>query len=272
MRFNREISASIAIRLILGNAVVWEPDKYLRGNYFQKEINEAFRKSLRTKFYGNILDIGCGDGSYTHFLAEKVKHSHILGIDSSEEMIRHANQHWTCRDLSFEVHKIEDFVKPLAFDFIFSFWCLHWTNINLSFPGIFQSLKEGGKVYAVFSSFSNHSILQAWKELEKEERYSFLRKGEEDLSSQFFYQVVNVLSQLPFRQVRLTIKTIKIYFPALDYFKNLVMTMPFMKRIPADRAEEFIEDMTKAFHQICQRRYGDKLYYETRPIYLEAMK
>jgi hypothetical protein len=48
--------------------------------------------------------------------------------------------------------------------------------------------------------------------------------------------------------------------------------MPFMKQFPAEITEDLLQEMVNAFQDICQRKYGGTLYYETRPIFLEAIK
>lgn len=259
----------------MGNRVAWEPEEYVRGNYFQSEINELFRKDLHVKLGGTILDVGCGDGQYTHRLAKNLKRGHILGIDSSVKMIQHAKEHWVSQNSSFEVHSIEEYQKPLVFDFVLSFWCLHWTNISLSFPNIFAALKPRGKVYAVFSSFSDNSILHTWRELIKSDKYNKEIDKYINLNysnSSYFYNVINTLNHIPFTHVKLNLKTVRIPLPDIDYFKSLLLTMPFMKKIPKDLLDEFIEHMLIAFQRICQRQFNGDLYYETRPIFLEAIK
>ncbi|WP_173238094.1 methyltransferase domain-containing protein [Legionella antarctica] len=255
--------------------MAWEPELYLHGNYFQNEISDAFRKCFKVKPCGTILDIGCGEGQYTSRVADTIKHSHILGIDSSEAMINHASRQWARKNLSFEVHNIEELECSQVFDFILSFWCLHWTNIEASLPNIFHALKKGGRVYAVFSSFSDNSILQVWHELAKQNRYADLTDKYINPIHQhtnYFYHVFHVLNQLPFKQVTVNLKTVTVFFPNINYFKNLLLTMPFTSTFPAEIIEGFLEEMVQTFQNICQRKYGGKLYYETRPIFLEAIK
>ena len=255
--------------------MVWDPEQYVRGNYFQNEVSDVFRRSFNVEPCGNILDIGCGDGQYSSVLANHIKHGQILGIDSSADMVKHANQHWARENLSFEVHSIEAFQPHLSFDFALSFWCLHWTNINESLPNIFHALKHGGRMYAVLSSFSDNSILQTWQELAKQNRYRELTDqyiGNDSQVQEYFYRVVNILNQLPFKQVKINLKITRTYLPTIDYFENLLRTMPFMKAFPKMIIDDLINDMLNEFQTICQRRYGGKLYYETRPIFLEAIK
>ncbi|CAM2802774.1 class I SAM-dependent methyltransferase [Legionella worsleiensis] len=253
----------------------WNPEHYTKGNYFQNETSEAFRKSLPVQPFGAILDVGCGDGQYSRFLADQLRYGHITGIDSSAEMIRHANRHWANTKLSFEVHNIEHYQPKDQFDFILSFWCLHWTNINLSLPNMFHGLTEGGRLYALFSSFSSNSIYKSCYELAKQHRYPFLTERYLNSSNEYqfyFYRVLNILLQLPFKQLKLDLKTTYVFFPDMSYFKNLILTMPFIKTFPQDEVDSIVDDLLDVFQGYCDRHYGGKLYYETRPIYLEAVK
>lgn len=253
--------------------MVWDPEHYVHGNYFQNQISKAFCKKLNFKLFGTILDIGSGDGHNSHLLAEPITQGQVLGIDNSEEMVKHANQHWAHEYLSFEVHNIDKFQQRHVFDFALSFWCLHWTNINKSFPNIFHALKNGGRMYAVFSSFSDNSVLQTWHELAKLKRYHHLAERLNcNQHRAYFYRVVHILNQLPFTQLKLSLKPARVYFPNISYFKNFLLAMPFIKTFPIEKTENLIEDMLNVFQNNCQRKYNGRLYYETRPIFLEAIK
>ncbi len=208
-------------------------------------------------------------------MAEQFKEATILGIDKSEDMVHHANQHWARDNLSFETHSIETYQPHCLFDFILSFWCLHWTDIELAFPNMYHALKDGGRIYAVFSSFSGNSIFETWHELTKQNRYRDLLDHyitSNDTSNTYFYSALNILNQLPFKQVKLNVKSIRVLLPDIDYFKNLLLSMPFAKRHDTAITEDLIADMIISFQEMCQRKYDGKLYYETRPIYLEALK
>ncbi|KTD64545.1 methyltransferase domain-containing protein [Legionella spiritensis] len=253
----------------------WEPEKYIQGNYFQIETSNAFRKDFKIKPFGNILDAGCGDGQYSALLAEEVTHGRILGIDNSEEMISHARTRWARDNLSFEVDNIETFQPAMDYDFVLSFWCLHWTDLSRTFPNIFHALKNGGRFYAIFSSFSDNSVFQTCSELAKQNRYPALTKRYKAINNEnnaYFYYVLNNLNQIPFKKAKVELKTTAVYFPDLNYFKSLVLTLPFIKAMPEETVPDLVDDLLHIFQTICDRKYDGKLYYETQPIVLEAMK
>lgn len=254
--------------------VGWIPEEYIQGKYFQNQLSEAFSKRMSVMPFGNVLDIGCGDGQFTHQWANQIK-GNVLGIDNSMEMIRYANLHWPHDNLSFEVHNIEQFQSRSRFDFILSFWCLHWTNLNLSLPHMYHALKPKGRVYAILSSCSGNSISYIGHELAKEERYRtivghFVTASES--SQNYFLQLISILNQLSFKQVKLKVESTRVLLPSMEYFKNLISALPFIKNCAAEVSHELIDDMVLMFQKRCERYHNGELYYETRPIYLEAIK
>jgi hypothetical protein len=64
----------------------------------------------------------------------------------------------------------------------------------------------------------------------------------------------------------------RVALPTVDYFKHLLLTMPFMKTFPEDISDDLIKEMSLIFQTICQNKHRGTLYYESRPIFLEAVK
>lgn len=253
----------------------WIPEQYVKGNYFQNEINNLFQKLYDVKLDGAILDVGCGDGKYSRLVADNTPQGQVLAIDSSPGMIKHAKHYWEGGNLLFDIQNIEKYQPPPVFDFIISFWCLHWTRINASFAHIYQGLKKDGTFYAVFSSFSDNSIKQALQELARQKRYDDLPRAYIDARNEnrkFLFRVINTLSRLPFRTFKLNLKTIEIEMPDIEYFRNLLRAMPFIKKYPPERADHLIDELSKVFQLRCQRKHQGRLCYESRPIFLEAVK
>jgi trans-aconitate methyltransferase len=237
----------------------------------QVQINERFRKHFNIQLSGAVLDVGCGDGQYSNQLARELKTGHLLGIDNSPEMINYANEHWTRPNLSFELGNIDEFQQSSAFDFILSFWCLHWTRVEFSFPNMFNALKVDGKLYAVFASFTDSSVHQVLRELAKVERYRELINVDKS-TGRYFYRVLNILNKIPFRKFKLELQTQTVRLPELEYFRGLIRILPFMDSVAPELHEDLLDAMLDIFQRICQHKYGGQLYYETRPIFLEAIK
>lgn len=75
---------------------------------------------------GNILDIGCGPGNSTAALKQAFPNAQILGIDSSEDMLRKARA--THPDIRFASCRVPEELGSLddSYDLVFSNACIHW--------------------------------------------------------------------------------------------------------------------------------------------------
>jgi len=68
----------------------WDPQEYLR---FSDERGRPFRDLLArvpATAPDNVVDLGCGPGNLTATLADRWPDAHVLGLDSSAEMIQRA--------------------------------------------------------------------------------------------------------------------------------------------------------------------------------------
>jgi juvenile hormone-III synthase len=124
---------------------------YKQSNSLQKrdaqEIMEEFSDLLEGKFEEfeskDLLDIGCGAGDVLmETILPKLKNKFIkaVGADISKEMVNYANEKYRNKLVKFLKVDIEcDFLgvksykkktncqlKRESFDFITSFYCLHW--------------------------------------------------------------------------------------------------------------------------------------------------
>lgn len=70
-----------------------------------------------------MIDIGCGPGNSTQVLAERFPNAHILGIDSSPNMIQTAREQYP--GLEFMVCNAADDLSDLGDDYDLVFQCLY---------------------------------------------------------------------------------------------------------------------------------------------------
>lgn len=142
-----------------------------------KKINKtvkAINENLHTKKH-NILEIGCGTGVYTKFLARKLPESKITGLDISKNMITLARK--KCRRLK-NVNFIcksfyESGLQKEKFDVVIGFYTLHHLNIEKTAKEIFRILKDGG-----LSLFYEPNILNPLVFLIKTNKFLKMRSGD----------------------------------------------------------------------------------------------
>lgn len=102
----------------------WNPLEYEKNALHQNEAAKQLLSSIETKpietesidhkSLGNksIVDLGCGPGSITAYMAQKT-HGHVVGIDKSPEMIGHARKNYKKRNLNFIHEDIKTLTKKI---------------------------------------------------------------------------------------------------------------------------------------------------------------
>lgn len=108
----------------------------------------ALRETLAPFSFINCLEIGCGTGKNTVWLATKAKQ--VTGVDLSEEMLQKAQEKISSHHVQFlqaDITEEWSFAKP-AYDLIsFSLVLEHIENLDLVFRKLSQVIVAGGYVY-----------------------------------------------------------------------------------------------------------------------------
>ena len=128
----------------------WNADDYAQNSSAQLQWAEELIAKLALKGCESVVDIGCGDGKITAQLAHVVKNGHVLGIDSSESMVRHASEQFPVTaipHLSFLCMDATKIHLSEKFDIAFSNATLHWVKDQSAvLRGLHSCLKTGGRI------------------------------------------------------------------------------------------------------------------------------
>lgn len=95
-----------------------------------------------------VLDIGCGIGNSTAQLQKRFPSAAVLGVDSSEAMLKRARE--THPQMTLERRRIPEELESLGkYDLIFSNACLHWIPDHPRLlPALLGKLRDGGVLAA----------------------------------------------------------------------------------------------------------------------------
>lgn len=121
----------------------------------QNYIKNEFKKNnlpISARDTGQeILDVGCGNGVNTLFLARLFKKHHITAIDSSLVQIEFAKRNNNANNISYYCLSFEDWKISQKFDFILASHILQYIESKpLNFiKKIIQSLARGGEAWIV---------------------------------------------------------------------------------------------------------------------------
>lgn len=127
---------------------------FWNGNYYKdhSEMQQvcAFRSLNRISFQGNerVLDVGCGPGTLSHWMANRVPQGKVFGVDASASMIEQGLKDYQAVDnLEFLCSKIENLQLAEKFHLITSFNALHFVeNKQRAFERIKNLLHPKGKL------------------------------------------------------------------------------------------------------------------------------
>jgi len=135
--------------------VGWNPKRYLR---YSDERALPFRHLVAAVDHidpGTVVDLGCGPGGLTATLLEHWPAAHIVGIDTSEEMIGHARRREIAGRLTFELGDALTWRAPQPVNLILSNACFHWIDDHRGlFDHLLPQLSDGGVL--AFQVPANH--------------------------------------------------------------------------------------------------------------------
>jgi len=133
----------------------WDPADYAAHSAVQEAWGRELAIRLGLRGAERILDVGCGDGRLTAWLAGLVPQGCVLGVDAAPEMIAHARRAFPESRhprLRFEVCAAEQIGSLGLFDVVFCNATLHWIEEPANFfRAAAECLRPGGRL-AVFGN------------------------------------------------------------------------------------------------------------------------
>lgn len=152
----------------------WNSNQYLLfdNERTQPAIDLANRITLHSP--KNIIDIGCGPGNSTEILKEHFPNAHILGVDSSSNMIEKACSQYP--DIAFSICDIPAEINRLSkpYDVVFSNACLQWIpNHRKLLPTLFSLLSPDGMLAVQIPKNGSSPLYLAMDEVVSETSWGF---------------------------------------------------------------------------------------------------
>ena len=130
--------------------VHWDAEEYARNSGAQLGWARELIAKLELEGHEHVLDIGCGDGKVSAELARQVPRGRVVGVDSSEDMIRLARAAFppaAQANLSFMLRDARQLGFEEEFDVVFSNATLHWVRDHRAvLRSIARSLKPRGRI------------------------------------------------------------------------------------------------------------------------------
>jgi trans-aconitate 2-methyltransferase len=243
----------------------WDGRDYERHSPHQRAWGSSLIAELSLHGDERILDLGCGDGSVTRQLADRVPRGSVLGIDAAPEMLGAARdkcgpnmtvQHLDISDLDFEAE----------FDVVFSNASLHWVHDHAAvLHSVHRALRRGGVLLAQFGCDGNcPNLIECVKRQMATPPLLELFAG---FRWPWFFPSIPAYEELlgasPFAEWRAWMENRDQRFPSADAIVGWIdnpCLIPFVQALPADLRKPFRDAVVEAM--LARTRQPDWTYLE----------
>lgn len=121
----------------------WSPGEYMRFGDERTRPSVDLATRIDVERPARVIDLGCGPGNSTRVLRLRWPDAHVVGLDSSPEMIEAARAEEPLKE--WVLSGIEDWLPATAFDVVFSNAALQWLpDHGTLVERLFRAVAPGG--------------------------------------------------------------------------------------------------------------------------------
>ena len=155
----------------------WDAEVYDRIGTPMRQWAQRVIDDLALDGDETVLDAGCGSGSVTFDLLQKLPDGKVYAVDASAEMIalldKTVAERGERRITTLEA-SLTDYTLPEQVDAVFSNAVFHWIpDDDALFGCLFRATKPGGRLRAQCGGYgNNHNVLEAVAAVRTQERFA----------------------------------------------------------------------------------------------------
>jgi trans-aconitate 2-methyltransferase len=224
---------------------IWDADLYLKfaNERTQPSLDLISRIAIESPC--NIIDLGCGPGNSTNMLRQRWPDAHIVGLDSSKEMITSASaaypeENWILEDAA-------SWIADASYDIVFSNAALQWLPDHASlFAHLFEQVAKSGalavQIPAHYQSPFHQAMLKVADNGTWSDRMEEARNALTGESASFYYDVLSPLASRLFIWETEYCHIMDSSQSILNWFKGTGLR-PFLEALESDKEKQLFEEM-----------------------------
>ncbi len=226
----------------------WDAKEYSKNDagQFKYAIKELSKLSLTGS--ESFLDVGCGDGKISQYIAEKfLPHGHLVGIDKNQPMIETARSNIKSdANVSYECSNILDYKTTNQYDVATSFWTLHWLADKQEYAKalktISSALKPSGK--ALLCHIAEYDPLHKYTQqlLDTPKWQEHRSKHKKALNILALEEILESVRLSGLQIEHLELKKNSEWIP-LETFKKNILSTPMFNFLPENQKNNFVNDL-----------------------------
>lgn len=229
----------------------WDGEYYTKNSSYQYEWATSYLQDIKLNNYKSILDLGCGTGNISAYIAQLAPKSTIVGVDLSENMIKTAQtQYASIANLSFQIANAQDFSLKKQFNLIISTSVFHWIkNQQAALESVAQHLAPQGEFYVLMSGKS-HDLIRAFELTAQKKEWRDVFAAQPPPVLAYFQDAENMQKKIE-RTGLIIIKTSTLHLQrrfkdhqsAVTWFMGFVGGVPVIGSLPREEQQKFTRDL-----------------------------
>lgn len=252
----------------------WPAEEYAIGSFIQQTFSDIFIQDFPFNINDNLLDIGCGDGSYTIKISNQIRHGNITAIDVSSSMLKIANSRpQTYNNIQFSQKNILDINYKDKFSAITALWSLQWViDLNSAFNNIYHALHKNGRFFAIMPQY-NGIYMRAFYAVKNSQKFKSLEQFKIPVPGYTLEEIKQILDNLNFKSLRCEYKEHHLELPSLDIFRKFINGIGFYTgQIPDNEIALINEEMVNVFAKECTENFSGKYIIADKFTVINAIK
>jgi trans-aconitate 2-methyltransferase len=221
----------------------WDAATYDRLSDPQVEWAHALLDRLSLAGDETVLDAGCGSGSVTRLLIERVPRGRVIAVDAAPSMLEHVRQVLRPQDRAIASDLAELDLAGDPVDAVFSNAVFHWLpDHDRLFRALFAALRPGGRVEAQCGGSGNvERFHAATREVCAEDRFAPHFDGWVDPWTFSDPEVtMTQLRRAGFTGVRCWLEETPVELPDPPAYMRTTCLGYHVQRLPEELREEFV--------------------------------
>jgi trans-aconitate 2-methyltransferase len=253
----------------------WNAQKYLQFKNERAQPAIDLVEKINLDNPKNIIDIGCGPGNSTQILKNKWADSTIIGLDSSENMIKKAKKDYP--DQIWIHDQAENISQDTKYSLVFSNASLQWMeNHEILIPKLWKIVDNGGVFAAQIPKFETMPINAAIHNVLERREFNKCRKDDYWANQMheldYYYELLSIYTE----EIILLETLYYLILPSLQGIIDFLHTTalkPYLDKLDTDNdKQEFEKDVLQECKKYCKEQSNGKVLFPFERMFIIAYK
>jgi len=216
-----------------------------------------------------VVDLGCGPGNSTELLIERFPHAHVIGIDSSLDMLRQARKQLP--GCAFVEGDLSTWMPEPGTELLFGNAVFHWVPDHLRvLARLLQSLPTGGVLAVQMPDNTNEPALVLMEKVAAVLAQPNVARNDLPQPEQYYDALRPLCSRIDIWHTHYN-HIIENHVGVVEWFKGSGMR-PFLAPLSAAMRETFLAKYTDEIRDAYPARFDGKVILKFPRLFVLAVR